>query len=38
MSDGADCLPSDLVELVQLTQEKVKQEKGFDLINEVRII
>ncbi|MBX9809479.1 FAD-binding protein [Candidatus Gracilibacteria bacterium] len=38
MSDGASCLPSDLIELVRLTQEKVKKEKGFDLINEVRII
>ena len=38
MSDGPSCLPSDLVELVRFTQEKVKKEKGFDLINEVRII
>lgn len=38
MSDGASCLPSDLIELVRLTQEKVKKEKWFDLINEVRII
>ena len=30
--------PSDLIELVRLTQKKVKDETGFDLVNEVRII
>lgn len=38
MSDGEDCEPSDLVELVRLTQEKIQKEKGIDLINEVKII
>lgn len=38
LSDGESCKPSDLVGLVRLTQEKVKRETGFDLVNEVRII
>lgn len=38
MSDGESCTPSDLIELVRLTQEKVKKEKGIELVNEVRII
>ncbi len=38
MSDGESCPPSDLIELVHLTQETVKKEKGIDLVNEVRII
>lgn len=38
LSDGEDCKPSDLVELVRLTQKKVKSETGFDLVNEVKII
>lgn len=38
MSDGETCLPTDLIELVRLTQDRVKREKWFDLINEVRIL
>lgn len=38
MSDGESCLPTDLIELVRLTQDRVKKEKWFDLINEVRIL
>ena len=38
MSDGESCLPSDLVELVHLTQDRVKKETGIELVNEVRII
>lgn len=38
MSDGESCKPSDLIELMQITQQKVKQEKWFDLVNEVQII
>lgn len=38
MSDGESCPPSDLIELVRLTQVRVKKEKWIDLINEVRII
>ena len=38
LSDGVDCRPSDLIELVRLTQERVKSETGHDLVNEVRII
>lgn len=38
LSDGESCKPSDLIELVRLTQKKVKKETGFDLVNEVRII
>lgn len=38
MSEGESCKPSDLIELVRLTQKKVKSETGYDLVNEVRII
>ncbi len=38
MSDGVACLPTDLIELVRLTQERVKDAKWVDLSNEVRII
>lgn len=38
MSDGQSCKPSDLIGLITLTQEKIKKEKGIDLINEVKII
>lgn len=38
MSDGVSCPPSDLIELVRMTQDKVKEETGSELINEVRII
>ena len=38
MSDGENCLPSDLIELIKLTQERVKTEKWIDLVPEVRII
>ncbi len=38
MSDGESCQPSDLIELVRLTQQKVKKDTWYDLINEVRII
>ena len=38
MSDGESCSPSDLAELVRHTQERVKHEKGVELVNEVRII
>lgn len=38
MSDGPTCPPSDLIELVRFTQEKVRREKWYDLVNEVRII
>lgn len=38
MSEGESCKPSDLIELIRLTQEKVKQEKWIDLVNEVKII
>ena len=38
MSDGEWCLPSDLTWLVRLTQEKVKNERGVDLVNEVKIV
>lgn len=33
-----NCKPEDLIHLVRFTQQKVKAETGFDLINEVRII
>lgn len=33
-----DCTPEDLITLVRMTQERVKAETGFDLVNEVRII
>lgn len=32
------CMPEDLIALVRMTQERVKAETGFDLVNEVRII
>ncbi len=38
LSDGETCEPKDLIELVRIAQEKVKQETGFELVNEVRII
>ena len=38
MSEWETCKPSDLLELVRLTQKKVKEETGYDLMNEVRII
>lgn len=38
MSDWPTCPPSDLIELVRFTQEKVRREKWYDLVNEVRII
>jgi UDP-N-acetylmuramate dehydrogenase len=38
MSDGASCPPADLIALIELTREKVRQEKWIDLINEVQII
>jgi UDP-N-acetylmuramate dehydrogenase len=38
MSDGPSCLPSDLIELVRMTQDRVKKETGIELVNEVRII
>jgi UDP-N-acetylmuramate dehydrogenase len=38
MSDGVSCPPSDLIELVRLTQDRVKKETGIELVNEVRII
>jgi UDP-N-acetylenolpyruvoylglucosamine reductase len=38
MSDGESCPPSDLIELVRLTQETVKRERGIELENEVRIV
>lgn len=38
LSDGESCRPEDLIELIRLTQKKVKDETGFDLVNEVRII
>lgn len=38
MSDGITCTGKDLIELMKLTQQKVKEEKGIDLINEVQII
>ena len=38
MSDGVACTGRDLIELVRMTQEKVKNEKGIDLMNEVQII
>jgi len=38
MSDWESCSPTDLIELVNFTQEKIKNEKGIDLVNEVRII
>ncbi len=38
MSDGVQCTGKDLIELMILTQKKVKEEKGIDLVNEVQII
>lgn len=38
MSDGVTCTGQDLLELVRMTQEKVKKEKGIELWNEVQII
>ncbi len=38
MSDGISCPPSDLIELVRLTQDRVQKETGIRLENEVRII
>ncbi len=38
LSDGKSCKPTDLIELVRMTQEKVKIETGYDLVNEVKII
>lgn len=38
MSDGESCNPTDLIEIIALTQEAIKKEKGIDLINEVKII
>ena len=38
MSDGESCPPSDLLELVRLTQDLVREETGIELANEVRII
>lgn len=38
MSDGLTCTGQDLIELVRMTQEKVKKEKWIDLVNEVQII
>ncbi len=38
MSDGVQCTGKDLIELMILTQKKVKEEQGIDLVNEVQII
>jgi UDP-N-acetylenolpyruvoylglucosamine reductase len=38
MSDWSSCPPSDLIELVRLTQDLVQKETGIRLENEVRII
>ncbi len=38
MSDGEWCLPSDLIWLVRLTQDRVRDEQWVELVNEVRII
>ncbi len=38
MSEGESCRPSDLLELVRLTQKKVQDETWYELVNEVRII
>ncbi len=38
MSDGENCQPEDLVELVKMTQKIVKFETGFDLEPEIRIV
>ena len=38
LCDGESCPPSDLIELVRLTHEKVKRETDYDLVNEVQII
>lgn len=38
LSDGVSCAPESLIELVRMTQDRVKQETGFFLENEVRII
>lgn len=38
LSDGENCKPSNLVELIRMVQKKVKDETGFELVNEVRII
>lgn len=38
MSDGESCLPSDLIQLVRMTQDRVREETGIELVNEVRII
>ena len=38
LSDGETCKPSDLIELIRLTQKTVFEQTGFELVNEVRII
>lgn len=38
LSDGESCRPSDLIELVRMTQSRVREETGYKLVNEVRII
>lgn len=38
MSDGVTCTGQDLIELVRMTQEKVRKEKWIELVNEVQII
>lgn len=38
MSDGESCSPSDLIGLVRLTQDRVREETDIELVNEVRII
>lgn len=38
LSDGETCKPSDLIELIRLTQKTVFEKTGFELVNEVRII
>jgi UDP-N-acetylmuramate dehydrogenase len=38
LSDGKSCKPTDLIELVDMTREKVRSDTGYDLIHEVQII